>query len=306
MSTCSTCSKSITRTQLKIQCNDCSKPFHAVCEKLSKVDVEFFTGDGGAVWRCAPCAKERRTSLRLESSLTQGSLTLEDVMKAIQDLKAQQVQSCKDFNNSYEALNSKVDDSLKVNTDLSEKLSKFITTIERLESENVQLKVKLHALESRLEEQEQYTRRNCIEIQGVPVRNNNVMDTVKDVGKALGMEIKEEMIDACHTLGKRKDAEGPPGIIVKFVRRTDADNLLAKRRAKAQFSTRHLNLGTDNPVYLNESLTPARRMLLKKARDFRRTNGYKWLWVRGGKILMRKEDNGPVINVKCQSDLDSL
>ncbi|XP_046687233.1 uncharacterized protein LOC124372864 [Homalodisca vitripennis] len=227
-------------------------------------------------------------------------------MKAIQDLKAQQVQSCKDFNNSYEALNSKVDDSLKVNTDLSEKLSKFITTIERLESENVQLKVKLHALESRLEEQEQYTRRNCIEIQGVPVRNNNVMDTVKDVGKALGMEIKEEMIDACHTLGKRKDAEGPPGIIVKFVRRTDADNLLAKRRAKAQFSTRHLNLGTDNPVYLNESLTPARRMLLKKARDFRRTNGYKWLWVRGGKILMRKEDNGPVINVKCQSDLDSL
>ncbi|KAG8273356.1 hypothetical protein J6590_023868 [Homalodisca vitripennis] len=92
---------------------------------------------------------------------------------------------------------------------------------------------------------------------------------------------REPMIDACHTLGKKVNTKDTPGIIVKFVRRVDAEALLKKRREKRDFSTRHLNLASDNPIYINESLSPTRRRLLGMARQVRRERGYKWLWVRG-------------------------
>ncbi|KAG8313012.1 hypothetical protein J6590_010104 [Homalodisca vitripennis] len=73
-------------------------------------------------------------------------------------------------------------------------------------------------------------------------------------------------------------------------------------RAKRDFSTRHLDLPSD----VNESLSPARRRLLGMARQARKQLNYKWLWVRGGKIFLKKEDSGPVIIVQCQADLDKM
>ncbi|KAG8319704.1 hypothetical protein J6590_086214 [Homalodisca vitripennis] len=41
---------------------------------------------------------------------------------------------------------------------------------------------------------------------------------------------------------------------------------------------------------VNEALTPARRRLLAAARQMKREKGYKYLWDRGEKIFLRKED----------------
>ncbi|XP_046687458.1 uncharacterized protein LOC124373108 [Homalodisca vitripennis] len=158
---------------------------------------------------------------------------------------------------------------------------------------------------------EQYSRRNCLEIQGIPEeKNENVLDIVKDVGRALGMDVSEEMIDTCHRLGQKDSGyRGPRGIIVKFVRRLDREALLQKRRErKKDFSTRHLSLDrpSDVLVYLNESLSPMRRKLLAKARMLKRDRGYKYIWLRNGNILLRKEEGSAVIQIKTQADLDKL
>lgn len=272
--------------------------------KMSKADIDYLASEQVA-WRCDPCSANRRSSLTLEYKANEGSLSLEDVMKAIKDLRDEQKASMKDFNDSYELMNSKLDDNtsaLKQNTD---KMSEYIAIIDSLTSENVKLKEKVQLLERRVEDMEQYSRRNCIEIQGVPTTDDKVIDSVKSVGQAVGMEITDSMIDACHLLGKRLNNVGPPGIIVKFVRRIDAESLLMKRRGK-KLSTRHLGLTTDSPVYVNESLTPERRRLFAMARRVKTEKNYKWLWVKGGKILLRKTDGEPVINVKCQADLEKL
>ncbi|XP_046686422.1 uncharacterized protein LOC124372101, partial [Homalodisca vitripennis] len=173
------------------------------------------------------------------------------------------------------------------------KITEYMEKIDQLSIENKILKDRIQVLEDKLDETDQYSRRNCVEIQVVPVKDNDVMQAVKDVCSALGFNIQDTMIDACHTLGKKPNSKDHPGIMVKFVRRMDADTLLTKRRVKKDLSTRHLNLPTDSPVYLNESLTPMRRKLLAMARDEKRKQGYKWLWVRRGNIFLRKVDNGP-------------
>lgn len=63
----------------------------------------------------------------------------------------------------------------------------------------------------------------------MPVKDGDVIGVVKSIWNALGMDVQENMIDECHLLGKKLDSNGHPNIIVKFVRRTDAETLLAKR-----------------------------------------------------------------------------
>ncbi|KAG8266281.1 hypothetical protein J6590_075753 [Homalodisca vitripennis] len=56
--------------------------------------------------------------------------------------------------------------------------------------------------------------------------------------------------------------------------------LLARRKVKRDFSTRHLQgYNTDQQIYINPSLTPVRRVLLAKARRLRFDFNYKFVWV---------------------------
>lgn len=305
-SSCKVCLKSISVKQLKLTCSDCSADFHASCVKMSKADVEYLSSEG-LVWRCPPCASTRRRSMRLESQAAEGSVSIEDVMKMLEDMRQEQRQSVQDFNRSFEEHNKRIEESTAAFTVQASRMEEFFKKMDVVCAENERLKRKIDTLEERLEEMEQYSRSNTVEIHGVPSEpNENVIEVVKKVGVALDLNVTESMIDACHRLGRRDEAKGPPGIIVRFVRRIDKEELLRKRRVKRNLSTRHMGLTSDVPVYINESLSPARRRLYAMARQAKRQQGYKYLWLRGGKILMRKEESTKVVQITTQSDLERL
>ncbi|KAG8296954.1 hypothetical protein J6590_045797 [Homalodisca vitripennis] len=250
MALCAVCNKTFTSKQLKASCCDCEKDFQF---KLSKADIEHFS-TAGIVFRCEPCSEARRRSMSFQAEATDGRLTLEAVFKAIQELSSEHKSSIKDFNKSYEAMNEKLDENTVALKNQTEKILQYLEKIDNLTAENKALKEKINFLEERLDESEQYSRRNCVE----------------DTGNASWKQ-----------RWKKPNFKDPPGIIVKFVRRIDADALLTKRRAKRDFSTRHVGLPSDNTIYVNESLTPARRRLLALAREERKRLGYKWLWAIG-------------------------
>ncbi|KAG8283798.1 hypothetical protein J6590_007806 [Homalodisca vitripennis] len=248
------CSKVIGSKQLKVTCCECGKDFHGTCVKMNRADLDYLTSEG-TVWRCNPCSVTRRASLRLDSKANEGNLSLQDVITAISELSTAHKQSVIEFNKSYEVLNDKLDENTKMLKEQSEQVKEYFEIIECLRKENKALKEKVEMLENRMDETEQYSRRNTVEIQGVPHDSKDVLSTVKNVGKALGMEITDSMVDICHSLKKRPESDAPAGIIVKFVRRFDAEQLLAEKRQKRELSTRHLNLPNDNPIFINESIT---------------------------------------------------
>lgn len=307
MVNCGTCLKSITSKQIRLECIDCKSEFHGACFKMSKADVDCIVADG-MPWRCNKCGEERRKSLRFESAVQDGNLSLEDIMKKILEFSDNQRQHEINFNKSYESLFEKMEENTKFVKEHSIKMEKCLKIIDDLVEKNKTLNKKVADLEQRVEEMEQYSRANAVEIQGVPEqKNEDVVSVVMGVGKALDMDITESMIDACHRLGRRTGPNSPPpGIIVKFVRRLDKEEILQKRRVKRTLSTRHMNLSMDQPIYINEALTPVRRRLLAEARRIKREKGIKFLWVRGGKIFLRREESAPVVQVTCQADLDKL
>ncbi|KAG8324190.1 hypothetical protein J6590_098255 [Homalodisca vitripennis] len=106
------------------------------------------------------------------------------------------------------------------------------------------------------------------------------------------------MIDVCHCVGTKDNPSRPHGIIVKFVRRTDKERLINKRREEMQeLSTKQFGLAVDKPIFVNESLSPARRRLLGQAQEVKKTRNINYLWLRGGNILMRVIDGSPKITL---------
>lgn len=304
MSSCGVCLKGFSGNKLKLTCDDCKCEFHAACFKYSKADVDCLSAEG-LKWRCKDCAATRRKSMRFEAAAAEGKLSLEDIMKVVTEIRDSQKSYEKSFNDTCESLETQLMENTKALTDQKDQNEQLLHLIETISTENKQLKTKVRMLEDRLEDMEQYSRSNCVEIQGIPVTpTESVMNIVKDVGKALDLTISDSMVDACHRLGVRQNSDNPPGIIVKFVRRLDKEDFLQKRRVKRTLSTRHIGRTDDRPIYINESLSPARRRLHAMARRYQREKSFKFLWVRNGKIFLRKEENAPVKVVSREEDLE--
>lgn len=307
MASCGVCLKNLSSKSLKVKCSDCEKLFHIACVKMDKSDLEYLNSEE-LPWRCPPCSQARRASMRFETDLTEGKLTLQDVMDKVLEVLENNKKMEKDLNKSSESVTEQLEENTKAVRAQTEKFEKCLKIIEDLKAENNMLKEKIAVLETRVEDVEQYSRCNTIEIHGIPEeKNEDVVGIVKEVGTALGMQMDAGMIDACHRMGKRPGSNNAtPGIIVKFVRRIDKEEMLRKKRVKRNLSTRHMNMNTDIPIYINEALSPARRRLYAAARQVKRDKNLKYLWVRGGKIFVRKEDSAPVIQVTCQADLNKL
>ena len=94
--------------------------------------------------------------------------------------------------------------------------------IKSLQIEVSSLEIEVKNLEKKADDQEQYSRRNCLLIHGLNEtktenRDEMVLEVIND---KLNIEMSQISIDRSHRLGKRKRRK-PRAIIVKFTRYKD-------------------------------------------------------------------------------------
>ena len=189
-----------------------------------------------------------------------------------------------------------------------------------LKDENKILKATIRSIESSLEsvtrvnnDLEQYTRKECVEIRGIPVaatpseeQTNNI---VTNVGKLLGMDITQNDISVSHQMPqsqKHKGKPGPPAIIVKFTRRDVKDNFYRARKQLKDLTTRDLGYSEKNKIYLAESLTERNRILFKDCLKVKKDMEFKFIWTLDGKIFMRKDKDSAVRHINNKEDLQKI
>lgn len=307
MASCIVCENMVSRNQLKIACSECSGICHANCVNMSKDEIDFICKENKS-WRCPPCSKERRQSMAVASEGKEGNTDLAQIVSMLQEAKEERRRMERDLGNSLELCHNKIDDYRIMMEEQDKKFENCLKLISDLTKENLALKKKVRDLEDRLEVSEQYSRVNTVEVYGIPEKaNENVLESVKNLGSALGMDITEEMVDACHRLKKPKDGKQPPGIIIKFVRRYDKQNLLQKKKAKRDLKTDALGYSVKNTIYINSSLSPERRRLLAAAKLKKSDKHWAYVWTTDeGKILVRKEEEGPVTWIRNMEELGKL
>lgn len=306
MSVCSVCDTAVT-TRSKVTCSECKNSCHPNCVNMTKAEIDCIIHEK-QIWRCPPCSKIRRQSMKAVTDAEEGNPTISQVIFMLDEASKDRKRMESDFNKAFEFADRKTDEQKLLIANQTEELKKCMKIIEDLKNENNNLVKKVKDLELRLDDVEQYSRSNNIEILGVPEeKNEDVFETVKKVCTALDVHVERNNIDVCHRLKKPQDSHWPATIIVRFVQRDLKNQVLSKRRVKRNFSTLHCGYqSTSAPIYINENLCFGRKKLYKAAREAKKDKNYTFLWVRNGNILMRESEESPVKRITCLEDLEKL
>lgn len=311
---CGVCNKvtSNRASKLKIQCFDCSKEFHGDCVNLSQQDIDSYVS-ANQPWRCPPCHSARRSSLRVEESV---GVSNEEVLKFLREMKEElkshtdkQLKSLEfELGKSVDSCHDSISELVETVKKQSATLCEYEKLFESLRQENASLRAKVKVLEQQVDDADQYSRINCLEINGVPESNQeDVSEVIKTIGSVLGVEVNAGDIDACHRLGPKSEGRRR-GIIVKFVRRQIKEEMLRKRKVKRNLNTSDIGMasGPAEIVYMNESLSQARRKVLNAARLFKKEHNYTFVWVRNGKVFLRKDEGSKAIMLTNMDQVTEL
>ena len=199
-------------------------------------------------------------------------------------------------------------------------LEKMKSTLEASMNANLALKKELDATKKKLKDEfeeskrlseelddlEQYTRKNSLEIHGVPANAYSSTEEVfLKLGEALHVPIKAEDIEISHKLKARNSP-----IIAKFVSHKVKSNLYKERVKLKNLKVSDLfpttSYTSSNRLFLNENLTAYRRSIVKRANDMRKEGLVLSVWTMDGKVFVKTSPSGAPVRIYCVEDLDNL
>ena len=166
-------------------------------------------------------------------------------------------------------------------------------------------------LKSKVDDMEQYTRRNCLKITGVPEEPNDNTDVlVMNVINNFVLKEKEEKItikdiSRSHRVGKSRPKNRPRDIIVKFVSYRDRALVYGNKRNLKAYNNNPTK--KTDPIYINEALTQTRSELFRKTRELVKSRKLHSCWTFDGRIYAKLHGvHGRKIIISSVDDLDQF
>ena len=171
------------------------------------------------------------------------------------------------------------------------------------------LKERIFNLEKKCAANDQYSRRNNVEIAGIPdsLPDDLLEDKVIEILNYLNISLVNWDIEACHRLKKSLNSPSPARVIVRFVNRKNT--LLALTRRK---SLKDVNLKSDgnnytnNKVFINENLCPSYRVIYDFAYRLLKNNVISHLWSYKGVVHLKVGSQNYNDNVLSFTHIDDI
>lgn len=184
-----------------------------------------------------------------------------------------------------------------------------------IQKENKLLKNTVSDLSVRVNLLEQNTRQQNIEINGVPEnKSENLINTVVQLGKVVSSKLKESCIMSAVRVRKLDPSStSPRAIVVKMSSTSARDEILAsvmnynKKHPDHKLNSHLLGYGgAKKSVFVSEHLSPLNKQIHAATRKAARDKQYKYVWVRDGRILVRKTDGAQAKQVRSLEAVELL
>ncbi|KAJ0178986.1 hypothetical protein K1T71_005761 [Dendrolimus kikuchii] len=214
----------------------------------------------------------------------------------------------RDLVNSMEYMNSRFEDISKEHKYTQEQVAILV-------KENEHLKTTVSDLSNRIDHMEQHSRSKNIEIQCVPEnKNENLLNMVLQLTGAIGSEVNESHILNCTRVAKmRREGNRPRSIIVELCTPRYRDEFLTcalkynKLNSRQKLNSTIIGIsGNPVPIYICEHLSPTNKALHAAARMKAKQHKYKFVWVRNGRIFVRKNEESQFLWIKNTCSLDKI
>ncbi|CAN7943562.1 unnamed protein product, partial [Ixodes hexagonus] len=338
---CESCRKTISPDGRHMSCSLCEHDYHLgkTCSGIADSTFATMSTEKKEKWRCKLCRfKSNHSDLEgaadvIPEAISQSDSTLlatqimainqkldslvllETSVDTLLELPGQVeelllLKPCIDqIKTSFEQVRSSI-------TSLEKKYDSLLTTVSAHTTDITDLRTEVGALKATVSEQadtilslrsvmneaEQFSRRQKMEIHGVKVAPGEApASIVAELADKLGIvEHQPTDVVLVHRLsGKR--ALNPP-ILVKFTSVEVKDRWVQARGKLRLLST------DDSPerVFFNDNLTQTNRELFWLARTRGKELGYKFVWVKNARIFARKRKGAPHVRILQQSDLNLI
>ncbi|XP_050680895.1 uncharacterized protein LOC126976554 [Leptidea sinapis] len=236
-----------------------------------------------------------------------------ELQNIIHEVLASELQPLKEQLQLLEDSNTLLNNQYK---ELLEVVSNKTKEIGALCTEKEILNVTVNDLQQRLSSMEQFARQSNVEIVGIPEhRNEDTNKSIKEICNVVGFSLPspQDIIFTTRVAKINRESKRPRNLVCQFSNKLVRDNFLAaiinynKSHKDNKLSSSLLGItGSSVPVYVNEHLTPANKSLHAETRKLAKSNGYKFVWVRSGKIFVRKEETSPAKNILSSEHLHKL
>ena len=145
-------------------------------------------------------------------------------------------------------------------------------------------------LERKCAANEQYSRRECLEILGIPdsIPNNNLEETVLKIFNETGVTVNSRDVEACHRLNQKANLEK---VIIKLSRRKDVARVMNNKKKLKSMKPQNIGLPSGCKIYINESLCKCYKYLWWKCKSLQTHGSIESLWVTNGSIRIRHQND---------------
>ena len=167
---------------------------------------------------------------------------------------------------------------------------------------NTLLSERLKTIEKPCWTNTQYSRRECLEISGIPssVSDNDLEDAVcKAITKA-GVAVSDKDIEGCHRVGKKGTA------IVKFCKRKMSKQVLNFRKDLTKLSMEKLQLTGQGKLYIKQSLCFYYSVLRSKSKSLHRMGKTFLYYVSNATVKIKIQEMSQALSLMYTSDLEKL
>jgi len=182
----------------------------------------------------------------------------------------------------YEEIKDELKTMQNINKNLKHENAILKQTVASLQKQSAETEAKVNNLE-------QYSRRRCcLEIQGIPYKDNENTEKVVYLVKQLGINMTGSEISVAHRLAPPNNSNKNPAIIVKFLSQKLKDTIYHKRWKLKDINNKAGNDGFN--VFINERLTKANKEVFKAALSLEKRFHYKYVWTKHGLTYLKKDE----------------
>lgn len=312
MIACGGCRQDATDT---ILCSKCSLQFDYNCAGITEAKYRRLSEKKKREWMCPAC----RINEPLSDSAPTAPVTLAvpaldysaaavptlDLIMRRLDSMVLQLEPLK----SLEGIRSDVS-QLKIATESIVgrigDVERRVTAVEQKQSAAAELQARVEELEKSAEAREQWLRVSNVEIKGVPQKTNeNLFDVLVKIGVAISYTVVRERINFIARVPSREEGR-TKSIIASFTHRYDKENFVAAGRLAKNLSVSDIGMQGTNRVFINDHLTVNQKQLLTSAKKLVKEKQYEFVWVKHGKIMVRRNETSPFIQIRSSNDLQKI
>ena len=185
--------------------------------------------------------------------------------------------------------------------ELSSYLKKLEADVAIVKNVNSKLVEQLVQTERQCWENVQYSRREYLELTGIPtsLKDDVLEEKVCGIFHEHGVEIGQRDIQACHRIKNNRT-------IIKLSNRKDCLQVLRPKKRLKDLDGTTLNLRSDSKIFINKSLCGYYRGLWNKCKRLKGDKKIHQFYTKNGIIRLKLVENGSLKTITHVNDLKNL